>query len=175
MKFDEFLKIYKAAPLIDSSTFGFHEKPQDLRRQVRGWVEKGYLFSLKRGIYIFGPQYRKSESLPMFVANFLVNPSYISMEYALGLYDLIPERVTVVTSVTTKKTRSFTNCVGRFDYQSVKKELFWGFQVREYSGCKVFIALPEKALADYFYLNGQVQPELDYFSASMRLQGFSKR
>jgi len=40
MKFNEFVKIYQKAPLIDSSTFSlYNERPQSLRRQVRDWYD----------------------------------------------------------------------------------------------------------------------------------------
>ncbi len=95
MKFEEFLKIYNQAPLVDSSTFALYsQNPQDLRRQVREWTKKGYILPLKRGIYFFNENYRKKEPSLSFIANFLITPSYLSLEYALGFYDLIPEKVT---------------------------------------------------------------------------------
>lgn len=170
MKFNEFLKKYQAAPLVDSRAFSLNPKPQDLRRQVRGWVKKGYLLPLKKGLYLFSREYRKVTVPALFIANVLISPSYVSLETALSLYNLIPERVTVTTSVTTKKTKTFGNCLGKFEYRSVKKDLFFGYIQRSYDGMPVFMALPEKALADYFYLNEQSSPSEDFFVESMRLQ-----
>ena len=169
MKFNDFIKIYKDAPFIDSSSFSLYSHPEHLRRQVRDWTKKGYLLPLKKGLYIFGQEYRKLQPSILFVANFLVVPSYVSLEYALGEYNLIPEKVTVVTSVTTKKTNIFENCLGRFEYRSVKKNLFFGFKTQEFQNRKVFIACPEKALLDYFYLNPHCKGKVSYFE-SMRLQ-----
>jgi len=42
----------------------------------------------------------------------LVNPAYISLEYALSYYGLIPEEAVVITAITTKKTESYD--LGRF-------------------------------------------------------------
>ena len=96
MKFNEFVEIYRDAPLIDASTFTLYSKDsRHLRRQVREWVKRGYLLRLKKGLYPFSPAYRRIEPSPLFIANFLLSPSYLSVEYALGFYDLIPERVTV--------------------------------------------------------------------------------
>ncbi len=170
MKFNEFVKIYQEAPLIDSSTFSlYNEKPQSLRRQVREWVRKDYLIPLKRGLYIFSDEWRKIQSSVLFMANFLVLPSYVSLEYALSFYEIIPEKVTVITSVTTKKTKIFTNLLGSFEYRSIKEDLFFGFKKEIDKEEEFFIALPEKALLDYFYLNPHFQGNFSELE-SLRLQ-----
>lgn len=43
----------------------------------------------------------------MIFSHGLVNPSYISLEYALSYYGLIPEEAVVITAITTKKTQSY--------------------------------------------------------------------
>lgn len=170
MKFNEFVKIYQEAPLIDSSTFSlYNEKPQSLRRQVREWVKKDYLIPLKRGLYIFSSQWRKIQPSVLFMANFLVLPSYVSLEQALGFYQIIPEKVTVITSVTTKKTKIFKNLVGSFEYRSIKEDLFFGFKKEIDNNQEFFIALPEKALLDFFYLNNHFQGDFSELE-SLRLQ-----
>ena len=170
MKFNEFVKIYQEAPLIDSSTFSLHnEKPQSLRRQVREWVKKDYLIPLKRGLYIFSSQWRKIQSSVLFMANFFTLPSYVSLEQALAFYQIIPEKATVITSVTTKKTKIFKNLVGSFEYRSIKEDLFFGFKKEIDNNQEFFIALPEKALLDYFYLNNHFQEGFSELE-SLRLQ-----
>ena len=174
MKFENFLKIYKNIPLIDSSTFSLYDNPVNLRRQVRDWVKKGYLLPLKRGLYIFSDLYRDVYPPVSFIANFMIMPSYVSMEYALGeVYNLIPEKVAVITSVSTKKTQEFSNCRGFFEYHSIKENLFFGYSQQMIDKQKVFIALPEKALLDYFYFNCNSKADFDYFE-SMRLQNMEK-
>lgn len=61
------------------------------------------------------------------LANILYQPSYISLEFALSYYSLIPESVYLITSVTTKPTREFA--VGKlfFSYQTIKKQAFVGY------------------------------------------------
>lgn len=170
MKFDDFIKNYHEKPLIDSSTFVLLDaKPQDIRRQVSCWVEKGYLLALKKGIYIFNDNYRKIAPSKRFIANFLVSPSYLSLEYALGYYGLIPEKVAVYTSITTKKTETYRNCLGTFEYRSVKEDIFFGFTKATDSGQDFFIAQPEKALLDFFYFHKSLQGKPAEFE-SLRLQ-----
>jgi len=174
MKFNDFLKLYVDKPFVDSSTFALYGNAGDIRRQVNGWLKHGYLLPLKKGLYIFGEQYRKMPVSPLFIANFLVTPSYVSMEYALGYYGFIPEKVVSITSVTTKKTRIFKNAVGRFSYRTIKRNLFFGFTKVELNQDSFFIAQPEKALCDYLYLDSAALPREDYFEESMRLQNTEK-
>lgn len=174
MKYSDFIKIYRDVPIIDSSTFSLYvEKPQNLRRQVREWVKKGYLVSLKKGLYIFSEEWRKVNPSVLFVANFLVDPSYVSLEYALGFHGIIPEKVTVITSITTKKTNFFKNALGDFEYRSVKKDLFWGYKKEVDKDQEFFIARPEKALIDFFYLNSNFKGDFLEFE-SLRLQNLEE-
>jgi hypothetical protein len=56
---------------------------------------------------------------PMEIANPLYGPSYISLEYALSYYGLIPERVESITSVTTKRSKKFITPLGSFSYEHI--------------------------------------------------------
>jgi len=104
MKFSDFLQIYSRMPLIDAESFHLYsDKPEQLRSQVSHWVEKGWLKPLKRGLYVFSETYRPGDVSILYLANSLNKPSYVSMEHALGFYDLIPEKIVMMTSVTTKK------------------------------------------------------------------------
>jgi predicted transcriptional regulator of viral defense system len=157
MNFDTFLHNFGENAVIDSSSFALlDEKLADIRRQVSGWVKKGYLLQLKKGVYVLSDTYRKIAPSERFIANYLVTPSYLSLEYALGYYDLIPEKVTVYSSLTTKKTQTFTNVLGTFEYRSVKESLFSGFTKVAANNQDFFIALPEKAILDFFYLREDV-------------------
>lgn len=174
MKFNDFVKIYCNVPLIDSSTFTLYsKKAEGLRRQVSDWIKKGYLIQIKKGFYIFSDEYRKIYPSVLFLANFLEFPSYISLEYALNFYGLIPEKVTVITSVTTKKTNDFNNCLGRFEYRTIKEDLFFGFREELDREQKFLIALPEKAILDFFYLNTRFLGKYSEFE-SLRLQNLEK-
>ena len=73
------------------------------------------------------------------------------------------------TSVTTKKTSIFENILGRFEYRTLKKKIFFGFKKEVDGEQEFFIALPEKALLDYFYLNPQLKGKFSELE-SLRLQ-----
>ena len=76
------------------------------------------------------------------------------MEYALNFYGLIPEKVADLTSVTTKKTTRFSAQEGTFIYQHIKPGAFRGFKTfKDEANLTFFMALPEKAVVDFIYLN----------------------
>jgi len=183
MDFNNFLEIYSDKAFIESSTYSLYTKrPDILRVQVKKWKEKGYLLELKKGLYIFSQKYQRKSVSKLFIANYLVYPSYISLEYALGFYDIIPERVNMVTSITTKKTNRFKNNISLFTYNSVKNSLFFGYEMKIIDNEKIFIAKPEKALLDYIYFNkgklktGRKSTDINgslQFFKSLRLQNIS--
>jgi len=128
------------------------EPRSQVRVQLSRWMGAGRLLSLRRGLYALGDLYRKAALSPLQVANQIYYPSYLSLEWALSLYGLLPDAVPVYQSVTTRVTRRFGNALGSFTYASVKPGLFWGFVTRTLDGVEVSMAEPEKALLDYWYL-----------------------
>jgi len=85
------------------------------------------------------------------IANRLYAPSYVSFEYALSRYGIIPESVYAVTSVTTRITREFIVNDKSFTYSRIKKQAYRGYRTEKMGGATVLIAEPEKALVDYLY------------------------
>lgn len=146
---------------------------QALRNQLSRWKKQGLVIKLKRGMYILNKDDRKFKPGGFVLANQLYAPSYVSMESALTFYGLIPEKTADITSVTTKKTLCLCNPEGRFLYQHIKSDAFRGFRSQvEGFGLNYFIAVPEKAVLDFLYLNlDQISAEdKDIFYASFRLQ-----
>jgi len=64
-----------------------------LRVQLSNREKKGLIIRLKQGLYVLNENNRKIEPSRIFLANSLYSPSYVSTAYALGYYDLIPEKV----------------------------------------------------------------------------------
>ena len=118
--------------------------------------KNGELISLKRGLYMVSPEDTgKNLSLGL-VANHIYGPSYVSLEYAMRHYGLIPEAVYTITSITTRHTRTFENSLGRFSYRCVSADWFpIGVTTEVENGVRYMIATPEKALCDtLLHLNG---------------------
>ncbi|MCX5715530.1 MAG: hypothetical protein NTV07_01450, partial [Candidatus Omnitrophica bacterium] len=155
MKYGQFKNRVLSLPLIKSRDLIKSEKEtQIMRNQFKRWQEKGLVIKLKRGIYILNENDRKINPSRQFIANQLYAPSYVSLEYALNFYGIIPERVMEVTSITTKKTARFSNGLGSFVYQRIKPSAFRGFKaVKDERGLTYLMAEPEKAIVDFLYLN----------------------
>lgn len=85
------------------------------------------------------------------MANALYRPSYLSFEYVLSKYGIIPESVYSLTCATTKPTRVFTVDDKAFAYYTIKREAYTGYVLDKEKGSGVLIAEPEKALTDFLY------------------------
>ena len=108
---------------------------------------QGLLVRLKKGVYALKTDFPSEEE----IANALYKPSYISFEYALAYYDMLPEMPYKVTSATTKPTRLFTTAHMSFGYYKIKEEAYTGYSLIKTDTKSFLIADPEKALADYMY------------------------
>ncbi len=124
-----------------------YARPRD---KITDLLSKGIIIRVKKGLYIFGDDYRRTPYSREILANLIYGPAYISLEYALQYYGMIPERVEAVTSVTPGRSRKFYTPVGLFTYRMVPLAAFrTGMDSVEIGGGRSFlIAVPEKALAD---------------------------
>ncbi len=173
MEFSEFLKKYQNLPLLNTDLLLIGETdPRLLRVQLSRWVKAGHLFRLKRGAYAFAPHFQKILPSPYLIASALIRPSYVSLEKALEFHGLIPEAVFTVTCVTTKRPGRFETPLGRFSYNHVQPQLFWGYTSVLFKDQAGSMAHPEKALLDLVYLRA---PRLtkDYLDG-LRLQNLEK-
>jgi predicted transcriptional regulator of viral defense system len=154
MKFDRLIHLLGNQSCFDlASVVQFGEDHREsLKRQLCRWCKAGKLVPLRRGNYALAPDYRKSAVNPAELANQLYSPSYLSDTWALGFFGLIPERVVVYTSITSRGPKTFQNACGHFRYRHVKPEAFFGYRPMEISGRRVLLAEPEKALLDHWYL-----------------------
>ena len=109
--------------------------------------ENGLFLRLKRSLYCLRTDLPSEEE----ISNHLYRPSYISFEYALSRYGIMPEAVYSVTSATTKPTREFKVLEKSFSYLSIKREAYIGFALQKEGEKQFFIAESEKALVDYMY------------------------
>jgi hypothetical protein len=178
MNYLEFKHRTQNQPLIYSrDLLRFEKNPQILRNQLTRWLRKGLICRLRKGLYILNRDDRKINLSRSFLANQLYTPSYLSLEYALNFYGMIPERVQNMTSITTKKTMRFKNIEGSFTYQHIKTSAFRGFSIiRDKSGYSYQMASPEKSLVDflYFHLAEIKTYEMDIFEKSYRFQNLDQ-
>jgi predicted transcriptional regulator of viral defense system len=109
--------------------------------------QRGDVIKLRRELYVL-PDHPASD---LELANRLYAPSYVSFEYALAYYHLIPEAVYEVTSATTRTSRRFEALGKVFTYRHLKAAAFTGYRPEKVGGRVVLIAEPEKALVESLY------------------------
>lgn len=136
--------------------FNIHQiyawQPNFDRNNLTRWVEKKYLFRLRQGYYAF-TEFKSKRDYPLYFANKIYRPSYISLHTALAFYGLIPEVVVQITSVSSLKTAVFNNDSGEYSYRKVKENLMFGFELKNMADNKtILFATAEKALLDLLYL-----------------------
>ena len=131
----------------------FDDPRESVRVQLSRWAQQGKVIGLRRGFYTLAEPYRRVPVSPAALANALYRPAYLSGLWALGFYDLIPERVHWLTSVTTRPPQRFENPFGLFDYRNIKQASFFGYRTVRDGTVDILVADPEKALLDHWHLN----------------------
>lgn len=117
--------------------------------KARRLESDGKIIRLKKGMYVVSPEETGKALNRNLIANHIYGPSYVSLQTALRHYGLIPERVHLIQSLTTKHSRSFETPVGNFDYKCCSKEYFpIGVRLENDNDITYLIATPEKAICD---------------------------
>lgn len=139
-----------------TSMLSDYAKPRD---RISALLEKGDLVRVRKGLYVLGERYRLSPVAREQVANMIYGPSYVSLDYALSYYGMIPERVEEVTSVTTGKARRFETPFGVFSYRPLPVERYEpGIVFGGSAPSRFLIASPEKALVDKVWCDKRFKP-----------------
>lgn len=110
-------------------------------------TRQGLLIRLKKGLYALKTDLPGDEE----IANILYKPSYISFEYALARYGIIPESPYHITSATTNPTRVFEVGNQVYSYYTIKQKAYTGYYLDVSADKRVLVADPEKALVDFLY------------------------
>jgi hypothetical protein len=146
----DFLKQFGVVPFdtaILKGSLNDYKSPKD---KISTLEQSDFLIRLKRGLFVVSPKLFNQPLSRELIANHLYGPSYVSLQTALSFYKLIPERVHVVSSMTIKRSRSFSTPLGNFEYIGVSNEYFTiGIRQEIVNNEYAFlIASPEKALCD---------------------------
>lgn len=138
------------------SYLGEYAKPRD---RISRLLAEGSLIRLRKGLYVFNERYRHSLLSREYLANLIYGPSYVSLDYALSYYGLIPERIADVTSVTTGENRRFNTPFGVFTYRPLPLHRYTtGFRLVGEGDAHYLIATPEKALVDKVWADKYFSP-----------------
>jgi len=121
----------------------------NIRGKIGRLLASGEVIRIKKGLYTFPEYLRKAPLNSCVIANMLYGPSYVSCDYALSYYGMIPEKVELVTSMTTGRPREFVTPVGNFAYlQRNAKDYSIGIESGDSGNGGYLIASREKALYD---------------------------
>lgn len=112
-------------------------------------IKKGNLIKIINGLYE-----TDSSVKGYLLAGSIYGPSYLSFDFALSYYGLIPEKVTAFTSATCdkKKKKIYNNEFGTYLYRDVPTDVYpLGIKIIEEGEYVYQIAIPEKAICDKLY------------------------
>ena len=132
-----------------SMLFDQYKEYGDPAGKIMRLRKEGKIVHLLRGLYETDPK-----TPGQCLAGAIFGPSYLSFDYALSVYGLIPEAVYAYTSATfeKKKKKEYVNQFGRYLYRDVPSAVYpLGIEIREEGGYSYLIATPEKALCDKLY------------------------
>jgi predicted transcriptional regulator of viral defense system len=104
------------------------------------------LIKLRRGLWCF------PETDPYLIPEYLTAPApcYLSLQTALFLHGMISQVPQVIYLVSTARSKRWQTPKGVFSVHHLPAEFLFGFEVKGEKNYK--LALPEKALLDFFYL-----------------------
>lgn len=114
-------------------------------------IRSGEVIQVRRGMFLEAGE--AGYSLKSLAA-VIYGPSYISFEYALAHYGLIPERAQAVTSAiyNKNKNRHYHTSLGDFYYYYLPATVYpYSVALESENGQNYLIATPEKALCDTLY------------------------
>lgn len=136
------------------------------RQAISNLVKSGYLIRVKNSLYVLSREYARGPIKTDILANIIYGPSYISMEYALHQYGIIPERVYEITSVTTKRNKYYSTPLGNFSYHHLHLNKYvGGFILKDHGNNQTSLfATKEKALVDFLYFKKEATGSLKRLS-----------
>lgn len=114
---------------------------------IKKEIDSGKIIPLRRGLYE-----TDANASVKYLAGKIYSPSYISFDYVLSAYSLIPEAVYSITSATSNKSKIYNNAFSCFIYSHIPQSVFsLGIKKEVEVGCSYLIATPEKAMCDKLY------------------------
>ena len=176
MKFDEIVRLF-----ADKDWFDFEmvllmsgEDAACIHTELYRWRQGGKLIELRRGMFTLAEPWRKGSlvgeegaGLAAALASPIYAPSYLSGRWVLERHGVMaklgdgeargggngtprPE----FTSVTARPAKVFENSFGRYSYATFPRDLLFGTKTEVLGGRPVRVACPEKALLDYWFIEG---------------------
>ena len=133
--------------------------PASAKVTASRYVKQGLLLRLKKNLYILRQTWNAAGREDKFrLANLGQSPSYLSLMTALDYYESTTQvQRDFFESVVLKRTREIPVDGSVFRYAKIDQALYFGFKKER----GFFMATPEKALLDAFYLMSYGRYTLD--------------
>jgi len=162
--------------------FGYEEiarvfgiSPSSAKVTASRYVRQGLLMRMKKNLYVRREVWNGAGIEDKFLlANLGQVPSYISLMTALEYYEITTQVLRdYYESIAVKRTKEINLNGCFFRYTKVNRDLYYGFNKEK----GFFIATPEKALLDAFYLMsyGRYSLDISALDASKFVRGEVKR
>ena len=150
MKLKELNKIKKLYFGYEEIARVFEISPSSAKVTASRYVRQGLLLRMKKNVYVRREVWNVAGIEDKFLlANLGQVPSYISLMTALEYYEITTQVLRdFFESIAVKRTKEINLNGCFFRYTKVNKDLYYGFKKEK----GFFIATPEKALLDAFYL-----------------------
>jgi hypothetical protein len=181
MKLEEIKNKTEKLLVFDKTALKLLEKDDNnLSANLKYWLKNGDLIALKKGLYILRDKYEKESSKNEYLeylANKILMPSYLSLEYVLDKYSLLSESARALTSISNKAAREFSNPLGVWRYYSLPAKLFTGYKIKYFKSQPFFEASKAKSLFDFLYLRfrrGNEPNEDSFLNLRLNLENLTK-
>lgn len=150
MDIKQAIEAHSGQPLTHQLLLSLLKDYKRPNEKIHALLNQGVLESIKKGLYVSGPEIKAKKPEAFLLANHIFGPSYVSLDAALAYHGLIPERVYEVASITVKASRNFKTPLGLFSYIRLPLPYYtFGLQqVKLAEEQFAIVASPEKALAD---------------------------
>ncbi|MFZ2782514.1 MAG: hypothetical protein WAZ99_05840 [Rectinemataceae bacterium] len=184
MKFDDLLRFF-----ADKAWFDFEmvlllsgEEPASVHTELYRWRQSGKVLELRRGLFTLAEPWRHARLDGSGLAGPLYPPSYLSGRWLLARRGVLatgtPQSGAAgatatagsgaeYTSVTARPAKVFENVFGRYAYATLPRDLLFGSASDDIGGIRVRVALPEKALLDFCFVEGGEWDEKRFEAAGM--------
>ena len=159
MKFIELHTIRKLYFDCEEITRVLGISPASARVSASRFVKQGLLVRVKRNVYMLREVWNAAGKAEKFLlVNLGQTPSYISLMTALDYYEITTQvQRDFFESIAVKRTKEIQVDGNVFRYSKIASNLYFGFKKEK----EYFIATPEKALLDAFYLMSYGRYALD--------------
>lgn len=159
MKLQELNKIRKSYFGYEEISRVFKISPDSAKVSAARYVRQGLLLRVKKNMYVLKDLWNRARIEEKFaIANLAQTPSYISLMTALSFYEVTTQiQRNFIESIAIKRSTEIQVDKDLLRYAKIKQDLYFGFKKEG----NFFIATPEKALLDAFYLMSYGRYSLD--------------